>query len=135
MLPVFTNFFQRGTFFEKLMSKSSKYAGWTLTPHTWPVIDFQKRIGDKMKVISMKTTITSNVNDWMSTNAAHLIKLNNLQIQTAQNGGGLPEVRALHIFVKDSELNNFSNWVSVIKSKYPNIKEVVINSIEKEFNL
>jgi hypothetical protein len=53
----------------------------------------------------------------------------------AQNGGVLPEIRALHIFVWDSELSNFSNWGSVIKSKYPNIKEVIISSIEKEFNL
>lgn len=47
----------------------------------------------------------------------------------------LPEIRGLHIYVKDIELNNFSNWAAAIKQKYPNIKNVILSSIEKEFGL
>lgn len=131
----FPKFFQRGTFFERLMAKSGRYSGWTITPHNWPVIDFQKIIGGKMKVVSMKTTITTEVSSWISTNADHLGKLNNMQVRWAQNAGNLLEIRALHIYVKDSELGNFSNWSATIKAKYPNIKEVIISSIETEFSL
>ena len=69
----------------------------------------------------------------MSSNATHLGKLNNLITKWADQG--LPETRALHIYVKDSNLANYSHWASEIKAKYPNIKEVLISSIEKEFNL
>lgn len=131
----FPEFFTRGTFFERLMAKSGRYTGWVLTPHNWPVIDFQKKIGNIVKVVSMKTTVTKNVSTWMSTNAEHLGKLNNLGKNWAKDMGGLPEVRALHIYVKDIELGDFSNWASTIQAQYPNIKEVLFSSIEKEFGL
>ncbi len=131
----FPGFFTRGTFFERLMAKSGRYTGWDLTPHNWPVIDFQKRIGNIVKVVSMKTTVTKNVSTWMSTNATHLGKLNDLQERWAKEMGGLSEVRALHIYVKDIELGDFSNWATTIKAQDPNIKEVLVSSIEKEFSL
>jgi hypothetical protein len=129
----YPGFFLRGTFFERLMAKGPRYTGWTLTAHNYPVIDFYKLVGNKVSVVSMKTTITKNVNDWISTNASHLSKLNNMQNRLVNKGTS--EIRELHIYVKDIELNSFSNWASAIKQKYPNIKNVVISSIEKEFNL
>lgn len=100
-----------------------------------PGIDFYKVIGGKVKVVSMKTTITTDVSSWMSTNADHLMKLNNMKNDLAKDVGNIPEVRALHIYVRKSGLGNYSNWVAEIKSKYPNIKEVLISSIEDEFGL
>jgi len=131
----YPKFFQRGTFFERLMAKSGRYSGLTITPHNWPVIDFQKIIGGKVKVVSMKTTITTNVASWMSTNADHLKRLNDMSEHWAKDVGKLPEVRALHIYVKHAGLGNYSSWVSEIKARYPNIKEVLVSSIENEFNL
>ena len=83
----------------------------------------------------MKTTITKNVSSWMSSYSSHLEKLNNLQKKWAKNGNNLPEFRELHIYVKDVDLSEYSNWISAIKSQYPNIKNDVISSIEKEFSL
>jgi hypothetical protein len=131
----YPKFFQRGTFFERLMAKSGRYSGWTITPHNWPVIDFQKIIGGKVKVVSMKTTITTDVTSWMSTNADHLVKLNNMKVSLAKDVGNIPEIRALHVYVKKSALANYSNWAAAIKAKYPDIKEVLISSIEDEFSL
>lgn len=129
----YPKFFERGTFFERLMAKGPRYTGWTLTAHNYPVIDFYKLVGNKVTVVSMKTTITKNVNDWMSTNASHLSKLNDVGKRLVNKG--TTEIRELHIYVKDIELNNYSNWISAIKQKYPKIEKVVLSSIEKEFSL
>jgi hypothetical protein len=131
----FPEFFTRGTFFEKLMAKSPKYSGWTITPHTWEVIDFQKVVGNTVKVVSMKTTITKDVTSWMSSNADHLGKLNNMQKKWAKEVPNKQEYRELHIYVKDIDLGDYGDWVRSIKTKYPNIKNVVISSLEKEFSL
>lgn len=130
----FPKFFERGTFFEKLMAKSGRYAGWTHTSHNFPVIDFYKKVNNTLKVVSMKTTVTKNVSSWMNTNKGHLEKLNKTSERLIPGESGFG-VRALHIYVKDTDFAEYSNWPSAIKAAYPNIKEVIISTIEKEFNL
>ncbi len=60
------------------MAKGPKYSGWTLTPHTHETIDFCKKNGGVVKVASMKTTVNETLTSWMSSNAKHLGKLNDL---------------------------------------------------------
>jgi hypothetical protein len=133
----YPKFFQRGTFFERLMAKSTKYSknlGWVHTSHNHQVIDFYRKTGGKYEVVSMKTTYQKSVSQWMSSNADHLEKLNKLDKKLVNDNNSLPEMRKLHIYVEDELLSNYSNWISKIREKYKNI-EVEFSSIEKEFGL
>lgn len=134
----YPKFFQRGTFFERLMAKSTKYSknlGWVHTSHNHQVIDFYRKTGGKYEVVSMKTTYQKSVSQWMSSNAGHLADLNNLsKFWVDVNKSKVQEIRKLHIYVKDSELVNYSSWIATMKAKYKNI-DIEFSSIEKEFNL
>lgn len=132
----YPKFFERGTFFERLMTKT-KFVGYTLTAHNWKVIDFYKKVGNKYEVISMKTTYQENVSTWMSTYKNHLEDLNNTNKYFAPgNNNSLTEVKKLYIFVKDLGINDttYSNWASTIHNKYKNIT-VVIETIERGVGL
>jgi len=132
----FPEFFTRGTFFEKLMAKSGRYSGWTHTSHNFKLIDFYKYVGGKLRVASMKTTNTVDVNKWISNNSDHLTKLSKGVIDDLQ--GKVAEYKELHVYMPKALLENPNiekDWILKIKAKYPAISNIVISSIEKELNL
>lgn len=130
--------FYRGVIFEKIMRKRF-FKDWNFTGyatdglqglniHNYPIIDFYKKVGNKLKVASMKTTKTKDVASWMSTNAKHLSELNALtDDKTIGTLTGKAEPY-LYIFVPSKTYT--TDWVTKITSKYKNIK-VVINTIEE----
>lgn len=130
----YPKFFDRGTFFERLMAKAPTYTGWTHTVHNQQVIDFFKKVGTKYQIVSMKTTYQESVSTWMSSNSKHLSDFNNLDKKWVPDNKTFQEVRNLHIYVKDELLENYSTWASTIQASYKNIT-VTITSMEKALNL
>lgn len=130
--------FYRGVIFEKIMRKRF-FKDWNFTGyatdglqglniHNYPIIDFYKTVGNKLKVASMKTTKTKDVASWMSTNAKHLKELNALtDDKTIGTLTGKAEPY-LYIFVPKG--TDITDWATKINKNYTSIN-VVMKTIEE----
>jgi len=132
----FPGFFIRGTFFERLVAKSKFYSGWKLTHHSFKLVDFIKVDNNKLSVISMKTTNTTNVNTWISNNRTHLKDLEKGQIKDLQ-GSPFADHKQLDIFISDTNWNESLRdaWVLEIKKQFKEITLVRVTTIEKALKI
>ncbi|WP_164121792.1 hypothetical protein [Sphingobacterium sp. xlx-130] len=122
--------------------------GWSHTAYiadNFKAIDFYKKTGEvgnnifAETVVSMKTTTTKNVEDWLKTNS---IKNNISNLQNSIGGGlnkgitwngkNIQYNRAeVHIYMRKENitLELESSWLNKLKKEYPNIS-FEINALE-----
>jgi len=133
---IIPGFFKRCTFFERLMAKSPFYSGWELTHHSFKLVDFIKRSGGKLSVISMKTTNTTNVTTWINNNRKHLEDLAQGTIRDLP-GSPVANIKQLDVYVKATDWNESLRdiWALEITTQFKGISSVRFTTMEKALNI